>query len=177
MRKILIIQNHELKISWRNMFSYFVNTSRNTEQLCCFVETALVWLISPAAQTTWTSPRLKMGQLYPAPPTLPTLCVSHAGECHAGHTFEMWPCQDYTSLKPPAVLWQSVACSQQSSGQAYTAMCCSAGCSVRPCWPFEMLGVRWPSDLWADSLRGNGKRHDFRGELQQKSLLFYAKNY
>lgn len=128
------------------MLSYFVNTSRNTEQLCYFVETALVWLTSPAVQTTWTSPRLKMGDS-----AIGQLCqcsyVSHAGECHAGHTLELWPHQDYTSLKPPALLWQSLACSEQSSVQGYTAVCCSACCSVRSWWPFEILGVRWPSDL------------------------------
>lgn len=71
MRKILIIQKRELKMSWRSMLYYFVNNSRNTGQLCFFVETALVWLISPAVQTTWTSPQSKLGKLHPAPPTLP----------------------------------------------------------------------------------------------------------
>lgn len=109
----------------------------DTEQLCYFVQAALVWLTSPVVQTTWTSPRLKMGKSYSCP-------TSSAGECHTGHTLGMWPHQDYTSLKPPAVLWQS---------PAYTALCCSACCFVRPFWPFEVLGVRQTSDLRADILK------------------------
>lgn len=129
------------------MLSYFVNTSRNTEQPCYFIKAALVWLTPPVVQTTWTSPRLKMGKSYYCPANSATVHMSLRLESVTLGTHLGWPHQDYASLKPPAVLWQSLACSQQSSVQGQPAVCCSACCFARPCWPFEMLGVRWPSDL------------------------------
>lgn len=128
------------------MLSYFVNTSRNTEQLCYFVQTALVWSTSPFVRLDISKAENRYLILLPH-----QLCqcpyASHAQEHHPGHTLQIWPHQDYTSLKPPAVLWQSPAGSQQSLVQGYTALCCSACCSAGPWRPFAMLGVGQPSDL------------------------------
>jgi len=102
-------------MSWRNVLSYFMNISRSTEQLCYFVPIALVWLISPVVQTTWTPPRLQMGTSRSSPTNSINVLVSLVlGSATLGSDLRGSLTSTATPLKLPAVLWQRLPGTQSA---------------------------------------------------------------